>query len=287
MRTVRLYMTMTCDGCFAGPSGELDWMAAAADPDMNRNVVDLIGQADTAFMGYPTASGMIPYWHQAAAKPAASEGEHAIADAVNRIHSLVLSRAEEEIPWDNAELVMVRDDDQLREAVHTAKNQPGADIGVPGGIRTAQSFARLGLIDEYVFMMHPVALGEGRRIFNRRTNLDLHSAKTYRSGVTRLIYRPRQPERGFATAASRPRTKVPPQTGSTLRTRPQLRNVTACCCSSRNTPQVNMPSCQSKQYGCGKELAAGGQAFNGRMDQLGGMGVGPPGPQFAVEGEVA
>ena len=84
MRTVRLYMTMTCDGCFAGPSGELDWMAAAADPEMNRDVVDLIGQADTAFMGYPTASGMIPYWHQAAANPAASEGEHAIADAVNR-----------------------------------------------------------------------------------------------------------------------------------------------------------------------------------------------------------
>jgi dihydrofolate reductase len=190
MRTVRLYMTMTCDGCFAGPSGELDWMAAA-DPEMNRDVIDLIGQADTAFMGYPTASGMIPYWHQAAANPAASEGEHAIADAVNRVHSLVLSRTEEEIPWDNAELLMVRDDDQLREAVHAAKDQPGRDIGVPGGIRTAQSFARLGLIDEYVFMMHPVALGEGKRIFNRRTNLDLHSAKTYRSGVTRLIYRPR------------------------------------------------------------------------------------------------
>jgi hypothetical protein len=32
MRTVRLYMTMTCDGCFAGPSGELDWMAATAGP---------------------------------------------------------------------------------------------------------------------------------------------------------------------------------------------------------------------------------------------------------------
>jgi dihydrofolate reductase len=95
---------------------------------------------------------MIPYWRQAAVNPAASEGEHAIADAVN---------------------------------------QPGRDIGVPGGIRTAQAFARLGLIDEYVLMMHPVALGEGQRIFSRRTDLDLHSAKAYRSGVTRLIYRPR------------------------------------------------------------------------------------------------
>ena len=155
MRTLRLYMTMTCDGCFAGPGGELDWMTAAPDPEMNPDIIDLIGQADTAFMGYPTASGMIPYWRQAAANPAASEGEHAIADAVNRVHSLVLSRTKEEVPWDNAEPLMVRDDDDLHEAVNAAKRQPGRDIGVPGGIRTAQAFARLGLIDEYVLMMQP------------------------------------------------------------------------------------------------------------------------------------
>ena len=48
---------------------------------------------------------MIPYWHQSVANPAAFEGEHAIADAVNLVHSMVLSRTEEEIPWDNAELL--------------------------------------------------------------------------------------------------------------------------------------------------------------------------------------
>jgi dihydrofolate reductase len=191
MRTVRLYMTMTCDGCLAGPGGELDWMAAVTDPEMNRDVVDLISEADTAFMGYPTASGMIPYWRQSAGNPAASEGEHAIADAVNRVRSLVLSRTREEVPWDNAELLIVRDDNDLREAVNAAKHEPGRDIGVPGGIRTAQAFARLDLIDEYVLMMHPVALGDGQRMFSRRTDLDLRSAKTYRSGVTRLIYKPR------------------------------------------------------------------------------------------------
>lgn len=40
-------------------------------------------------------------------------------------------------------------------------------------------------------MLHPVALGEGKRIFAGRAELDLRSAKTYPSGVTRLIYRPR------------------------------------------------------------------------------------------------
>ena len=191
MRTVRLFMTMSCDGFFAGPGHELDWMAQAPDPELNQDVVDLIGRADTAFMGYPTASGMIPYWREVAANPAAAEGERAIADAVGRIHSLVLSTTEVDFAWDNADLLVVRDDGDLREAVHAAKRRPGRDIGVPGGIRTARTFARLGLIDEYVLMVHPVALGEGQRVFTRRTEFSLEDVKAYRSGVTRLVYRPR------------------------------------------------------------------------------------------------
>jgi dihydrofolate reductase len=191
MRAVRLYMTMSCDGFFAGPGGELDWMAAAPDPELNQDIVDLIGQADTAFMGYPVASGMIPYWRQVAANPAAAEGERAIADAVSRVHALVLSTTEVELALDNAELLVVRDDAGLREAVNAVRRQPGRDIGVPGGIRTARAFVRLGLFDEYVLMVHPVALGEGQRVFTQRTDLRLQGAKAYESGVTRLTYRPR------------------------------------------------------------------------------------------------
>jgi dihydrofolate reductase len=71
------------------------------------------------------------------------------------------------------------------------KQQPGRDLGVPGGIRTAQTFVRLGLVDEYVLMVHPVAIGQGQRVFTDRVNLYLVSAKTYRSGVMRVCYRPR------------------------------------------------------------------------------------------------
>jgi dihydrofolate reductase len=94
-----------------------------------------------------------------------------------------------EFTLDNAELLVVRDDAGLRDAVNAVRRQPGGDIGVPGGIRTARAFARLGLLDEYVLMVHPVALGEGQRVFTQRTDLSLHGAKAYRSGITRLTYR--------------------------------------------------------------------------------------------------
>ncbi len=191
MRKVFLYMTMTCDGFFSGPHGELDWMEQTPDQELNDDMVALLEGFDSGFIGYPTASGMIPYWSNVAQNPSASKGERAIAQAVNTLHGIILSKKEEKLAWDNAELLLVKSDTDLIEAVTKFKRQPGKDLGVPGGIRTAQTFVRLGLIDEYVLMVHPVAIGNGKRVFTDRINLELVSAKTYQSGVMRVCYRPR------------------------------------------------------------------------------------------------
>ena len=191
MRKVFLYMTMTCDGFFSGPHGELDWMEQTPDQELNDDMVALLEGFDSGFIGYPTASGMIPYWSNVAQNPSASQGERAIAQAVNTLHGIILSKKEEKLAWDNAELLLVKSDTDLIEAVTKFKRQPGKDLGVPGGIRTAQTFVRLGLIDEYVLMVHPVAIGNGKRVFTDRVNLELVSAKTYTSGVMRVCYRPR------------------------------------------------------------------------------------------------
>ena len=191
MRKVFLYMTMTCDGFFSGPHGELDWMEQTPDQELNDDMVALLEGFDSGFIGYPTASGMIPYWSNVAQNPSASQGEREIAQAVNTLHGIILSKKEEQLAWENAELLLVKNDTDLVEAVTKFKRQPGKDLGVPGGIRTAQTFVRLGLIDEYVLMVHPVAIGNGKRVFTDRVNLELVSAKTYTSGVMRVCYRPR------------------------------------------------------------------------------------------------
>jgi dihydrofolate reductase len=191
MRKVFLYMTMTFDGFFSGPHGELDWMSQTADQELNDDTVALFQGFDSGFIGYPTASGMIPYWSNVAKNPLASKGEREIALAVNQLHGIILSKKEETLEWENAELLLVKSDQDLVEAVKKIKQQPGKDLGVPGGIRTAQTFVRLGLLDEYVLMVHPVAIGNGQRVFTDRVNLELVSTKTYRSGVMRMCYRPR------------------------------------------------------------------------------------------------
>lgn len=192
MSHVVLAMSMTLDGFFCGPSGELDWLSQAADPELNDDSVSFFDRFDRGFIGYPTASGMIPYWLSVANDPAASTGARAMAAAVNALHPIILSNKEEAHDWSHAELVVVKEDLDLVKAVEEAKQKTDKDLGVPGGVRTAQTFVRLGLIDEYVLTVHPVAIGQGQRVFTDRRNLTLVSAKTYTSGVIRASYRPAQ-----------------------------------------------------------------------------------------------
>jgi dihydrofolate reductase len=126
---------------------------------------------------------MIPYGESVAADASASQASRDFAAAVNRLHRIVISNQPVDLPWDNAELVVARDDDDLVAAVTGFKRQPGSDLGMPGGVRSAQRFARLGLIDEYVLQVHPIAIGVGKPLFTQKAELQLISAKTYRLGA--------------------------------------------------------------------------------------------------------
>ena len=190
MRKVVLFMTMSLDGFFAGPHGELDWMSSDPDQELNDDTVAFFEGVEAGFIGYPTASGMIPYWANVAKDPSAPKSERAIAQAVNRLHTIIVSKKEEPLAWEKSELLVVKSDQELVEAVTRFKRQPGKDLGVPGGIRTAQTFVRLGLIDEYHLQVLPVARGNGQGIFTNKVNLELVSTKAYRSGVIRVRYQP-------------------------------------------------------------------------------------------------
>lgn len=190
MRTLFLNMTMSLDGYVAGPNGELDWMTTTPDPRLTADIVALLHRADEGFIGYPTAEGMIRYWAGVARSPDASPGSRDIANAVAGMHTFAVSKKPEQIGVPNAEVLLAPDDDALTTAVTEIKRRPGGDLGLPGGVRTAQTFARLGLIDEYVLLVEPVALGAGQRLFTHHTALTLAETKSYPCGVTRLTYHP-------------------------------------------------------------------------------------------------
>ena len=81
----------------------------------------------------------------------------------------------------------------LVEDITELKRRPGKNIIAYGGARFAQSLARLGLIDEYRLLVHPVALGRGLSLFGaleKPVDLRLVSTISFSAGVVAHVYRP-------------------------------------------------------------------------------------------------
>ena len=187
-----LNMTMTLDGFIAGPNNELDWMANASnqDPEEIKDNLENLRTYDSGIMGYPTVQGMVYYWKQVEIDPKSSNTERDIAKIVNNYHVYALSTKEEPLPSENTEIFIVKNDKDIIEAVKNIKTKEKRNIGIAGGIRTAQTLSRLGLIDEYLLTIYPVAIGSGKPLFTDKINLELLSSKTYKNGIMRCKYRP-------------------------------------------------------------------------------------------------
>ncbi len=81
----------------------------------------------------------------------------------------------------------------LAEEIARLKQQPGKDILAHGGARFAQSLVKLGVIDEYRLLVHPVALGSGLFLFStlaKTIHFTLLSMTAFSAGAVAHVYRP-------------------------------------------------------------------------------------------------
>jgi dihydrofolate reductase len=200
MRDVILYMHMSLDGhvMAAGKDGtgrDKTVSSPGEDPNALQTVVpELIAGADTLLLGRLLANDLIGYWLNAEASiPDLSPGGLAYARWATGAHKAVFSHSEEALPWPNSELLLVRNDADMVRAVSALKEQPGKNIVCHGGVRTAQSLARLDLIDEYQLVVPAVAIGAGEPLFGTlqdRLRLKLLQVMELDAGGIFLRYRP-------------------------------------------------------------------------------------------------
>jgi len=79
----------------------------------------------------------------------------------------------------------------LAEAVRRLKEQPGKGLSV-GGVALSRSLADLGLIDEYILVVHPIVAGHGPYLFEglrERVRLEPVDRREFRSGAVAQVYR--------------------------------------------------------------------------------------------------
>ena len=181
MRPLRYSINVTLDGC-------VDHREGIADEDLHRNAAQNIEWADALLFGRvtyemmeaawrPSATGAMPDWMEDWMQP--------FARSIDAAKKYVVSTTLDRVDW-NAEVI--RGD--LARAVERLKSQPGKGI-LTGGVTLPLALAKLGLIDEYEFVVHPRVVGHGPTLFagiSKSVDLSLVSRKEFASGAVALRY---------------------------------------------------------------------------------------------------
>jgi dihydrofolate reductase len=179
MRNLIYAINLTVDSC-------CDHTKFSPDPDTFAYITHLTRAADTFVYGRKTYELMIPYWPDVAKDPS-KQSEFAQAFvAVKKI--IVFSKSLDSPQGEKTRVVRT----SLRDEILKLKQEQGKNI-LTGGVNVASQLAELGLIDEYHIVVHPVVIGEGRRLFegiNLQKNLQLKLAEStvFKSGAVVLRY---------------------------------------------------------------------------------------------------
>ncbi len=86
--------------------------------------------------------------------------------------------------WNNTYLLK----GDLASAVRELKTSDGPGIAILGSGSIAAQLGEAGLVDEYQFVIIPVALGGGRTIFNGKRSLRLLDQRVFRCGNVVVTY---------------------------------------------------------------------------------------------------
>jgi len=185
MRNVIYAINVTIDGCF----GHTDFghTKTIADKEVSAYSTQLIRDADLLVFGRKTYQLMIPYWPDVIKDPSATETEKEFARTFDSKNKIVFSRSLDRAEG-NTRIVRTK----LQDEILKLKQEPGKDIFV-GGVDIPSQLIKLGLVDEYRFVVHPILAGGGRRLLegvslHEKLRLKLVESKPFKSGCVALRY---------------------------------------------------------------------------------------------------
>ena len=183
MRSIIQLAHISLDGFMAGPGGDMSFIT------MNNEIADdvypSLHSVDTAVYGRTTYQMMQGYWPEVVDSQEATAHERAHARWYMGVTKIVASRT---LPASNdPKLQIVKDG--IVDVLAAEKRKPGSDIMIFASPTLVHTLTAHDLIDEWRINIQPVAIGGGLPLFtNHRTQLELRSAKTYRSGVIATRY---------------------------------------------------------------------------------------------------
>ena len=179
MRRVVAGLFISLDGVIQSPNL---WQFDNFDNEMMAAMNEHIAREDTILLGRVTYQEWAAYWPTSTDEPYASH--------INNTPKYVVSTTLNKVDWKNSTLIR----GNLAEEIEKLKKQSGKNIGVAGSPTLVESLLHQNLLDELTLMVHPVVVGNGKRLFKEGRELKrlrLVNSQTTSTGVVLLTYQPR------------------------------------------------------------------------------------------------
>jgi dihydrofolate reductase len=166
---------ISLDGVIEAPE---TWHFDFFDDEMGAAVGALM-QNDATLLGRTTYDEFAGYWPNA-------DPEDPYTAIMNGSRKYVVSNTLTDASWENSSIIS----GDVKSELTTLKQD--TDLGVTGSATLVRWLVEEGLIDELHLFVHPVVVGEGKKLFTdgAKVPLKLLSSDTFGSGVLHLVYAP-------------------------------------------------------------------------------------------------
>lgn len=178
MKKLRVFESISVDGYFVDAHGDMSW-AHNGDAEFGAWVSGNASSGGELLFGRITYQQMESFWPT----PRAAQQMPAVAKGMHAAKKWVASRTLTPT-WNNTHLLQ----GELVEAVRALKHGEGPGITVLGSGRVAAQLGEAGLVDEYQFVVIPIALGAGRSVFSRGKKLRLIEQRAFTCGNVVVTY---------------------------------------------------------------------------------------------------
>ncbi len=176
MRKIIVSEFLTLDGVMEAPE---KWSFPFQNEETARFKQAELSASDVLLLGKVTYQIFANSW---------PKRQGGFADRMNSIPKYVVSTSLKQFPWNNTHPIKRH----LIEEISELKQQPGQNILAVGSGVLVQTLMQHNLVDEYWFLIHPIVLGNGKRLYEKgcQTALRLLQAQTFDTGMVLLQYEP-------------------------------------------------------------------------------------------------
>jgi dihydrofolate reductase len=176
MRRIVVSEFVTLDGVAEEPG---KWSFPFWNEEISKFKFDELFSSDALLLGRVTYQGFAAAWPS-------MKDEAGYAKRMNSFPKHVVTRTLEKLEWNNSHLIT----GNIEKEVSVLKQQSGQDLLIFGSGRLVNALMQYDMIDEYRFLVYPIILGNGKRLFNdaSKSGVKLVETKTFGSGVVLLRY---------------------------------------------------------------------------------------------------